>query len=352
MRWKMKKRIIQMIIAVLLISVAPFMTTQASAATGNEIVNYAKALQGVRYQYGGTTPTGFDCSGFTSYVYNKAGITIKRTAAEQYGQGSSVSKSNLQAGDLVFFNNLGRGATHVGIYIGNSNFISAESEGIAISSINDPYYWGKYYVGAKRIISAQVETTAPAPAPTSTPVTNGNFADVASSHPAYTAIKSLNIDGIISGYENQQFRPTTEVTRGQAAAMINRVLKLTPTKAVTFTDVASNHSFAKDIAAMNEAGIILGYTSGTKYGMYDSLSKSQLAVILDRAFKITQSQQNQVQTASAYNDVPTTYWAYKPIVALKTIDLTTVFQTSNYSVNDSTNRAEFSAALYSSIEAN
>jgi hypothetical protein len=349
----MKKRIIQMIIAVLLISVTPFMTTQASAATGNEIVNYAKALKGVKYQYGGTTPSGFDCSGFTSYVYKKAGVTLQRTAAQQYGQGSSVSKSNLQAGDLVFFNNLGRGATHVGIYIGNSNFISAESEGIAISSINDPYYWGKYYVGAKRMISAQVATPTPtpAPAPTSPPVTNGNFADVASSHPAYAAIKSLNIDGVISGYENQQFRPTTEVTRGQAAAMINRVLKLTPSKAVTFTDVATNHSFAKDIAAMNEAGIILGYTSGKKYGMYDSLSKSQLAVILDRAFKITQSQQNQVQTASSYNDVPTTYWAYKPIVALKTIDLTTVFQTTNYSVNDSTDRAEFSAALHSSIEA-
>lgn len=350
----MKKRIIQMIIAVLLISVAPFMTTQASAATGNEIVNYAKALKGVKYQYGGTTPSGFDCSGFTSYVYKKAGITILRTATQQYGQGTSVSKSNLQAGDLVFFNNLGRGATHVGIYIGNSNFISAESEGIAISSINDPYYWGKYYVGAKRILSAQVATPAPVapkPAPVSPPVTDGKFADVASSHPAYEAIKSLNIDGIISGYENQQFRPTTEVTRGQAAAMINRVLKLTPAKAVTFTDVASNHSFAKDIAAMNEAGIILGYTSGKKFGMYDSLSKSQLAVILDRAFKITQAQQSQVQTASSYNDVSTSYWAYKPIVALKTIDLTTVFQTSNFSVNDSTDRSEFSAALYSAVEA-
>ena len=346
----MKKRIIQMIIAVLLISVAPFMTTQASAATGNEIVNYAKALQGVRYQYGGTTPSGFDCSGFTSYVYKKAGITIQRTAAQQYGQGSAVSKSNLQAGDLVFFNNLGRGATHVGIYIGNSKFISAESEGITISSINDPYYWGKYYIGAKRIISAQATAPAPKPAP-APPITDGNFPDVATSHPAYEAIKTLNIDGVISGYENQQFRPTTEVTRGQAATMINRVLKLTPKNTVTFTDVATNHSFAKDIAAMNEAGIILGYTSGKKFGMYDTLSKSQLAVILERAFKITQAQQNQVQTASTYNDVPSTYWAYKSIVALKTIDLTTVFQTSNYSVNDSTDRSEFSAALYSAVEA-
>ena len=342
----MKKRIIQMIIAVLLISVAPFMSTQASAATGNEIVNYAKSLEGIRYQYGGTTTSGFDCSGFTSYVFDKMGISLNRTAASQYTEGSAVSKSNLQPGDLVFFDNLGY-TSHVGIYIGNGKFISATtSKGTSVASINDPYYWGKYYLGAKRINSTEEVQTASLP-----PVTNGNFVDVASTHPAHEAIKALNVEGIINGYENQQFRPTTEVTRGQAAAMVNRVLKLSPKDKVTFTDVASNHSFAKDIAAMNEAGILKGYTTGNKFGMYDTLSKSQLAVILDRAFKITEAKQNQAHTASVYNDVPRTFWAYEPIIALKTIDQTTLFQTSNYSVNASTDRAEFSAALFSAMKA-
>lgn len=348
----MKKRIIQIIIAVLLISVAPFMTNQASAASGNDIVNYSKQFLGIKYQYGGTTTSGFDCSGYTKYVFKNAGITLSRTAATQYREGVSVSKSNLQAGDLVFFNNLGY-TSHVGIYVGNNQFISATtSKGIAIVSINDPYYWGKYYIGAKRIISSSVtQASAPAPKPVSAPVTNGNFKDVSTSHAAYEAIKSLNVNGIVSGFDNQEFRPTTKVTRGQAAAMINRELKLTPKNNVTFTDVASNHSFAKDIAAMNEAGIILGYTSGKRFGMYDTLSKAQLAVILERAYKISQAQQNQVHTASSYNDVSSSYWAYKSIIALKSIDKTTVFQTSNYSVDASTNRAEFSAALYSAINA-
>ena len=351
MRWKMKKRIIQMIIAVLLISVAPFMTTQASAATGNDIVNSAKALLGIRYQYGGTTQTGFDCSGFTSFVYKKEGVSLQRTAAQQYGQGTSVSKSNLQVGDLVFFNNLGRGATHVGIYIGNSNFISAESEGIAISSINDPYYWGKYYMGAKRVISAQATVVStPKPKPSLPAVTNGKFVDVVASHPAYEAIKVLNIAGIVSGFPNQEFRPTASITRGQAAAMINRELKLSPKSTSKFTDVGATHSFAKDITAMNEARILEGYTNG-KFGVNDLLSKAQLAVILERAFKITSANDNQAHVASKYNDVTTSYWAHDSIVALKTIDQTTMFQTSKFLVNANASRAEFSAALYSAIEA-
>lgn len=340
----MKKRITQMIIAVLLISVAPFMTTQASAATGNEIVNYAKTFQGVPYQYGGSTPSGFDCSGYTSYVYkNIAGVSLNRTAATQFTQGTSVSKANLQPGDLVFFDNLGY-TSHVGIYIGNSQFISATtSKGIKIASINDPYYWGKYYMGAKRVASASVASV------TTKTVTDGKFTDVSSSHPAYVAIKELNIDGVINGFENQQFRPNAEVTRGQAAAMVNRVLKLTPKYQSRFSDVPTNHTFAKDIAAMNEAGILSGYTTG-RFGLNDSLTKSQLAVILDRAFKISAATENQVRTASIYNDVPKTYWAHDPIVALKAIDQTTVFQTSYYQVNAEASRAEFSAAVYSAVE--
>jgi len=342
----MKKRIIQVLVAMFILSFAlPSMSTKASAASGNEIVSYAKSLLGVRYVYGGTTPTGFDCSGYTSYVYKKAGITLPRTSVSQYGVGTSVSKSNLQAGDLVFYNNLGKGPTHVGIYIGGGQFISAESEGIAISSINDKYYWGKYYIGARRIIKDTVATAVSLP-----PVTDGNFKDVASTHPAYVAIKSLNIDGIVSGYENQEFRPTVSVTRGQAAAMINRELKLSPKGTSQFSDVGTTHSFAKDITAMNEAGILQGYTHG-KFGVNDLLSKAQLAVILERAFNITSAADNQVHTASIYNDVPASYWAHDSIVALKAIDQTTLFQTSKYSIDANTSRAEFSAALYSAIEA-
>ena len=344
----MKKRIIQVLVAVLILSFAlPLMSTKASAASGNEIVSYAKSLLGTRYVYGGTTPSGFDCSGFTSYVYKKAGISLPRTSASQFGEGTSVSQSNLQEGDLVFYNNLGKGPTHVGIYIGSGKFISAESEGIAISNINDKYYWGKYYIGAKRILKTSTVANATPVAP---PVTDGNFSDVTTSHPAYVAIKALNIDGIVSGFPNQEFRPTASITRGQAAAMINRELKLTPKSTSKFSDVGTTHSFAKDITAMNEAGILAGYSNG-KFGVNDLLSKAQLAVILERAFKITSAADNQAHTASYYNDVAASYWAYDSIVALKAIDQTTVFQTSKFLVNANSSRAEFSAALYSAIEA-
>ncbi len=345
----MKKRVIQVLVAVLILSIAlPLMTTKASAASGNEIVNTAKSLLGTRYVYGGTTPSGFDCSGFTSYVYKKAGITLPRVSASQFGVGTSVSQSNLQEGDLVFYNNLGKGPTHVGIYIGNGKFISAESEGIAISNINDKYYWGKYYIGARRILKTTTEEKA---TPETQAVADGNFNDVATTHPAYVAIKALNMKGIVSGFPNQEFRPTSSITRGQAAAMINRELKLTPNSTSKFSDVGTTHSFAKDITAMNEAGILAGYSNG-KFGVNDLLSKAQLAVILERAFKITSAADNQAHTASNYTDVAASYWAYDSIVALKAIDQTTLFQTSEFLVNANSSRAEFSAALYSAIEAN
>ena len=329
-----------MVIVALLISVAPFMTTQASAATGNEIVNTAKSLLGVRYQYGGTTPSGFDCSGYTSYVYKKNGVSLDRTAAQQFASGTSVSKANLQAGDLVFFNNLGRGATHVGIYIGSGKFISAESEGISISAVNDPYYWGKYYVGARRVIETKTVSVA----------MSDVYKDVPVTHPALQAIVSLSQDGVINGYKDATFRPENSITRGQTAAMVNRVLNLQAQKPVNFTDVAASNDFAADIAAMNEAGILKGYSNG-KFGIYETLTRAQLAAIVDRAFDLQQKADSQAQTAS-YQDVPSTHWAAESIQALKVMDQTKVFQTTNYKLSAQASRAEFSAAIFSATESN
>jgi hypothetical protein len=340
----LKNRIILLMIAVLLLSASPIMTQEAEAngATPEGIANYAQQFKGVPYKFGGTTPSGFDCSGYIRYVFNHFGISLPRTAVEQYGVGTAVSKSNLQKGDLVFYANTYKpGISHTGIYLGNGNVISAESKGIAISNINTNPYWGPKYAGARRLTSAATPVAA------TKPVTDGNFVDVPESHPAYEAIKTLNVEGIINGYEKQDFQPATNVTRGQAAAMINRVLKLTPSKAVRFSDVPANHNFAKDIAAMNEAGILLGFTNGS-YGMYSELTKTQLAVILDRAFEMSKSTSAQAQTASVnYYDIPSSFWAHKSIVSLKAIDQTTVFQTSRYYGEKDANRAEFAAALYS-----
>lgn len=107
---------------------------------------------GVPYRYGGTTPSGFDCSGFTSFVLAQYGIYPGRTTYVQWGAGRPVAVNQLQPGDLVFFaNTFGPGISHVGIYIGGGQMVHAGSErtGVTISSIFDAY-WGAHYAGARR----------------------------------------------------------------------------------------------------------------------------------------------------------------------------------------------------------
>ena len=134
-------------------------TTRASApsfsssgsASGSSIINTAMNYLGVPYVWGGSTPSGFDCSGFVQYVFKKNGVSLPRTAASQSGVGTSVSRSNLQPGDLVFFSN-GGGISHVGIYIGNGNMVHAPHTGdvVKVTSINSSYYIS-HYAGAKKI---------------------------------------------------------------------------------------------------------------------------------------------------------------------------------------------------------
>ncbi|MBQ8769104.1 MAG: C40 family peptidase [Oscillospiraceae bacterium] len=120
--------------------------------TASAIIATAKKYIGVPYVWGGSTPSGFDCSGFVQYVFAQHGIQLPRTSKQQYGVGTSVSKSNLKAGDLVFFETDGNGVSHLGIYIGNNQFIHAStSKGVVISSLSNTY-WAPRYYGAKRIL--------------------------------------------------------------------------------------------------------------------------------------------------------------------------------------------------------
>lgn len=119
---------------------------------GADLKATAEQYKGIRYRYGGTTTAGFDCSGYVGYVYKQFNVSLNRSASGMYGQGSSVSKANLQVGDLVFFKTTSAAVGHVGIFIGNGSFIhSSTSKGVMVSKLNDPYYWGSRYVGAKRV---------------------------------------------------------------------------------------------------------------------------------------------------------------------------------------------------------
>ena len=112
-------------------------------------VGIAMQFLGIPYKWGGASPeTGFDCSGFTMYVFAKLGVSLPHHAASQYGMGTPVSKDQLQPGDLVFFNGLG----HMGMYIGGGQFIHSPRTGdvVKISSLSDSWY-ARTWVGARRL---------------------------------------------------------------------------------------------------------------------------------------------------------------------------------------------------------
>ncbi|HVG00855.1 MAG TPA: SH3 domain-containing C40 family peptidase [Chloroflexia bacterium] len=124
----------------------------AASGKAGTIVSTAMLYVGYRYRYGGTTPSGFDCSGFVYYVLNKSGVRMSRNMEGQLASGPRVSTKDLQPGDLVFFSNTyKRGLSHAGIYIGNGRFVHAENErtGVRVSDLWSAY-WGSHFTAAVR----------------------------------------------------------------------------------------------------------------------------------------------------------------------------------------------------------
>lgn len=121
----------------------------STSSKGADVLAYAMQFVGYPYVYGGSSTSGFDCSGFTQYVYKHFGVTLNRTAAAQSSNGTAVSRSNLQPGDLVMF---GSPINHVGIYAGGGRIVHAAnpSRGVTTDTINSGYY-NTNYVCARRI---------------------------------------------------------------------------------------------------------------------------------------------------------------------------------------------------------
>ena len=134
---------------------SPFLNkAEASVSWGQEVTEVAKRFMGVKYTAGGTTPKGFDASGFTKYVYKEsaAKINLPRTAKDQYKVGTAVKQQDIREGDLVFFNTNGKDVSFVGIALNKESFIGVTvNKGVSIQSLKTKY-WKDSYVGAKRVL--------------------------------------------------------------------------------------------------------------------------------------------------------------------------------------------------------
>jgi cell wall-associated NlpC family hydrolase len=129
----------------------------------SELVLRAMTLLGINYKFGGNTPeTGFDCSGFVRYVFKEAfGVTLPRRAEEISQKGQRIGVEQLVPGDLVFFNTLKRTFSHVGIYIGNNQFVHAPSSGGGVRVENiDKSYWQTRFDGARRLLTGEAPAVA------------------------------------------------------------------------------------------------------------------------------------------------------------------------------------------------
>ncbi len=139
---------------VLLFCSASQAADEADTAAMNDLAFYALSLSGTPYRYGGNSPdTGFDCSGFVGHVFNRSlGIRLPRSTSEIWQQGNQIDSTQLQPGDLVFYNTRRDRYSHVGIYLGDDRFVHSPSSGgsIRVDNMNDRY-WIQRFNGARRV---------------------------------------------------------------------------------------------------------------------------------------------------------------------------------------------------------
>lgn len=277
--------------------------------TESQLINIADDYIGVPYKWGGTTTSGFDCSGYVQYVFKKAGVNVPRTTSQQMSTGTAVSKANLQVGDIVFFNTSGRGVSHDGIYIGNNRFIHAStSRGVMISDLDDPYYWGSKYMGARRIVDFPQKV-------------QDDVADV----------------GHVNT-ENPHANAGKPISRLDAASALVKELGLKPKQTTTsyFKDIPSNHPQIAILNAVYEAGIFTG--SNGNFNANGNLSRAQMAKILVESFNLTGS------TNPNFKDVPANSWATPYVYTLYHNKVTTGYtegpKAGTYGLNENVTRTQ------------
>ena len=292
------KKLISLIVLSLLITFSGTQSTEAASISS--IKTEAFKYLGTPYKYGGNSTSGFDCSAFVQRVFKDLGISIPRDTGSQYKEGKAVSKSNLELGDLVFFNTNGKGVSHVGIYIGDNKFVhAATSKGVSVTSLSDPYYWGSKYIGAKRIAeesASEVKAAATEVNATRGEVamvlanklnlssnnTTSNFNDVQSNSAYFEAIQAVSDAGIFTGDNNGNFNPSNHLTRAELAKVLVNAFGLEAgSGSYSFSDVSASYWAAPYIQVLAQHNITRGMGDGT-FGISDNLTKSQLNMFIER----------------------------------------------------------------------
>jgi peptidoglycan DL-endopeptidase LytE len=135
------------------VAATPQRSTASAPSNRPSVSRTAYRFIGSRYVYGSSGPYNFDCSGFTRYVLGKQGVNLPHSAAQQARMGRFVRRTGLIPGDLVFFNTMGRGVSHVAVYVGDNKVVHATNphDGVVVSSLSERY-WSARYVGARRVL--------------------------------------------------------------------------------------------------------------------------------------------------------------------------------------------------------
>ncbi|WP_245686850.1 C40 family peptidase [Tenuibacillus multivorans] len=308
------------------------------ATTKDQLVETAKTYIGTPYHYGGTTPNGFDCSGYINYVFEQLDVNLPRTTSGLYQEGTSVSKSDLEVGDIVFFNTFGSGVSHAGIYIGDGEFIHAStSRGVTTDSLNSDY-WSPRYLGAKRVTETEPEIEQ-ASLETSRELEPGEYRDVKENHWAYDEVLNLSQDDVIHGTGDDEFGVNGDLTRAEVASLLVRANDLSAEgKNSSFIDV-EGHWSAKEVAAAEQAGF-LDHLTGERFKPEEKVTREEVAVMVANAFDLEANGQN------GFTDVTQVHDAYDEITALKEHGIINGYDDGTFRPNHTITRAEFAIVLY------
>jgi hypothetical protein len=306
-------------------------TEEVAPVNYDQLLPIAKKFIGVPYAWGGTSPSGFDCSGFITYVYKQLDVELPRISRDMAKAGNPVKRSELRIGDLVFFNTYGSDISHAGIYIGNNQFIhSQDGKGVSISPLNDPFYWSKRYVGATRVLDYSLDV--------------GSFQDVKKSHWAFEAVQKLSKKEIIVGYEGSYFLPEEKITRAEMAAMLAESLNLKiANRTKMFKDVPSDHWAVGAINALYKEGIITSDNSGN-FHPDGVVKREHIAVIFNNAFKIRKS--SSATKDLTFTDVSRDNPAYEAIQKLASSGITSGYEDNTFKPKEDVKRSQFVAFLY------